>query len=81
MSSLIDADLRVYDVQGAGQRGIITKCLSSLSRDGFFMKRATTAEHSITNRTEANGKPKFFGLGAPKQQYPQQQYAQQGGRQ
>jgi len=61
------------DIKGAGQALIITKCLSSLGRDGFLLKRATTSEHSITNKTEGEKKPRFFGLGAPKQQYPQQQ--------
>lgn len=72
-----DYELRNNDVKGAGQAMIITKCLSSLGRDGFLIKRATTAEHSITNKTEGEKKPKFFGLGAPKQQY--QQYPQQQG--
>ncbi|WP_292378385.1 hypothetical protein [Methanosarcina sp. UBA289] len=36
---------------------------------------------SITNRTEDSKKPKFWGLGAPKQQYPQQSVPQQGARQ
>jgi hypothetical protein len=82
MSSQRDYELRQMDVKGAGQAIIITKCLESLGRDGFLLKRATTSEHSITNKTDSGAnKQKFFGLGAPKQQYPQQQYAQQGVRQ
>lgn len=80
MSSQRDHELRQMDIKGAGQALIITKCLSSLGRDGFLLKRATTSEHSITNKTEGEKKPRFFGLGAPKQQYPQQQQ-QQGVRQ
>lgn len=80
MGSQRDHELRSYDVKGAGQATIITKCLSSLGRDGFLIKRATTAEHNITNKTESSGKQKFWGLGAPRQQYPQQQ-VQQGVRQ
>lgn len=79
MSSQRDHELRQMDVRGAGQAIIITKCLESLGRDGFLLKRATTAEHTVTNRTEGDKKPKFFGLGAPKQQYSQQQYQQQQG--
>lgn len=82
MSSQRDYELRQMDVRGAGQAIIITKCLESLGRDGFLLKRATTSEHSITNKTDSGDKKqKFFGLGAPKQQYPQQQYVQQGARQ
>lgn len=79
MSSQRDHELRQMDVRGAGQAIIITKCLESLGRDGFLLKRATTAEHTVTNRTEGDKKPRFFGLGAPRQQYPQQQYQQQQG--
>lgn len=80
MSSQRDHELRQMDIKGAGQALIITKCLSSLGRDGFLLKRATISEHSITNKIEGEKKPRFFGLGAPKQQYPQQQQ-QQGVRQ
>ncbi len=79
MGSQRDHELRQMDVKGAGQAIIITKCLESLGRDGFLLKRATTAEHSITNRTDDGKKSKFWGLGAPRQQYPQQQYSQQQG--
>jgi hypothetical protein len=75
-----DHELRSNDVKGAGQAMIITKCLSSLGRDGFLIKRATTASHEFTQKTGEDKKPKFWGLGAPRQQYPQQQIPQ-GARQ
>lgn len=75
-SSQRDYELRLNDVKGAGQSMIITKCLSSLGRDGFLIKRATTAEHNITNRTETDKVKRFFGLGAPRQQQQPQQYQQ-----
>jgi len=82
MSSQRDHELRQMDVRGAGQAIIITKCLESLGRDGFLLKRATTSEHSITNKTDSGDKKqKFFGLGAPRQQQYQQYPQQQGVRQ
>lgn len=70
-SSLRDYELRIMDQKGSDQSSIISKCLSSLGRNGFLIKRATTASHEITNKTEDNKKTRFLGLGAPKQQ-PQQ---------
>ncbi|WP_048140537.1 hypothetical protein [Methanosarcina horonobensis] len=77
-SSLRDYELRALDLKGADQSSIISKCLSSLGKGGFLIKRATTASHEITNKTEENKKSRFFGLGSPKQQ--PQQIPQQGGR-
>nr|CAH2570343.1 unnamed protein product [uncultured archaeal virus] len=74
-SGLRDYELRIMDQKGADQSSIISKCLSSLGRGGFLIKRATTASHEITNKTEENKKTRFFGLGSPKQQ-PQQVQAQ-----
>jgi hypothetical protein len=77
-SGLRDYELRIMDQKGSDQSSIISKCLSSLGRGGFLIKRATTASHEITNKTEdQNKKSRFFGLGAPKQQ-PQQPQVQQG---
>ncbi|MDP4225231.1 MAG: hypothetical protein Q8910_02480 [Bacteroidota bacterium] len=78
-SSLRDYELRIQDQKGADQSSIISKCLSSLGRGGFLIKRATTASHEITNKTEES-KKRFFGLGAPKQQPQQVQVQPQQGR-
>jgi hypothetical protein len=76
---LRDFELRIQDQKGADQSSIISKCLSSLGKGGFLIKRATTASHEITNKTEdQNKKSRFFGLGAPKQQPQQPQQIQQG---
>lgn len=75
-SGLRDYELRIMDQKGSDQSSIISKCLSSLGRGGFLIKRATTASHEITNKNEDNNKKsRFFGLGAPKQQ-PQQSQPQ-----
>lgn len=74
-SGLRDYELRIMDQKGSDQSSIISKCLSSLGRGGFLIKRATTASHEITNKTEENKKTRFLGLGSPKQQ-PQQVQAQ-----
>lgn len=79
-SSLRDYELRIMDQKGSDQSSIISKCLSSLGRNGFLIKRATTASHEITQKTEDNKKTRFFGLGSPKQQ-PQQVQAQGRGTQ
>jgi len=77
-SGLRDFELRIQDLKGSDQSSIISKCLSSLGKGGFLIKRATTASHEITNKTEeSNKKSRFFGLGAPKQQ-PQQAQVQGG---
>lgn len=76
---LRDFELRIQDQKGSDQSSIISKCLSSLGKGGFLIKRATTASHEITNKTEdQNKKSRFFGLGAPKQQPQQPQQIQQG---
>lgn len=74
-SGLRDYELRIMDQKGADQSSIISKCLSSLGRGGFLIKRATTASHEITQKTEESKKTRFFGFGSPKQQ-PQQVQAQ-----
>lgn len=72
-----DYELRAQNLKGSGQIRIITKCLSSLGRDGFLIKRATTASHEITNKNISDSKKsRFFGIGSPKQQ-PQQPAPQQ----
>lgn len=75
-----DYELRAQNLKGSGQIRIITKCLSSLGRDGFLIKRATTASHEITNKNVSDDKKRrFLGIGAPKQQpQPQPQPQQQG---
>lgn len=81
MSSKRDFELRSIDVKGAGQGLIITKCLSSLGRDGFLIKRATTAEHNITNKMDvSSAKQRFLGIGGPRPQPNSPPYPQQGGR-
>ena len=77
-SGLRDFELRIQDQKGADQSNIVSKCLSSLGKGGFLIKRATTASHEITNKTEDQHKSRFFGLGAPKQQPQQPQQVQQG---
>lgn len=76
MSGLRDFELRAQDQKGSDQASIISKCLSSLGRNGFLIKRATSNTHEITNRTEDLKKSRFFGIGAPKQQQQQQQQTQ-----
>lgn len=78
VSGLRDYELRISEQKGQDQSNIISKCLSSLGRDGFLIKRATTASHEITNKTEEPKKSRFLGIGAPK---PQPQPQQQPGRQ
>lgn len=68
MSGFRDYELRKAEQKGTDQSSIVSKCLTSLGRDGFLLKRATTAEHTITNKTEGDKKSRFFGIGAPKQQ-------------
>lgn len=73
-----DHELRAMGIKGSGQVRIISTCLSSLGRDGFLLKRATTASHEITNKNiSSDKKSRFMGIGAPKPQ-PQQQQQQQG---
>lgn len=72
MGTLRDYELRKEDQKGSDQASIIAKCLSSLGKGGFLIKRATTSAHEITNRTEELKKSKFFGIGAPKQTAQQQ---------
>lgn len=75
-----DHELRAMDLKGSGQIRIITKCLSSLGRDGFLIKRATTASHEITNKNVSDDKKRrFLGIGSPKPQQPQQTVSQQQG--
>lgn len=76
---LRDYELRSRDISGADQAAIVSKCLSSLGKGGFLIKRATTNSHEVTNKTEqVNSKSRFLGIGAPKQQPQQQQQQQQG---
>lgn len=77
-SGLRDYELRIMDLKGSDQSSIISKCLSSLGRGGFLIKRATTASYETTSKTEESKKSRFFGLGAPKQQPQQPQQMQQG---
>lgn len=67
-----DYELRISEQKGTDQSNIISKCLSSLGRGGFLIRRATTASHEITNKTEEVKKPRFLGIGAKPQQQPQQ---------
>lgn len=80
MSGLRDHELRTRDLSGADQAAIVSKCLSSLGKGGFLIKRATTASHEITNKTEENKKSRFFGIGSPKQPQGQIQYQNPQGR-
>lgn len=72
-SSLRDNELRKRDLSGADQAAIVSRCLSSLGKNGFLIKRATTNSHEITNKSEDNKKSRFLGFGAPKEQQQQQQ--------
>lgn len=77
-SCLRDYELRERDISGADQAAIVSKCLSSLGKQGFLIKRATTNSHEVTTKnTEDKNKSRFFGIGAAKE--PQQQQTQQGG--
>lgn len=69
-----DYELSRLDQRGTDQSTIISKCLLSLGSQGFLIKRATTASHEITNKTEEPKKRGLFGIGSPKQtvQQPQQ---------
>ncbi|MDI9395801.1 MAG: hypothetical protein QM426_10505 [Euryarchaeota archaeon] len=74
MSCLRDNELRDRDISGADQAAIVSKCLSSLGKHGFLIKRATTNSHEISNKnTTENSKSRFFGIGANKE--PQQPQA------
>jgi hypothetical protein len=73
-----DYELRLSEQKGSDQSNIISKCLSSLGREGFLIKRATTASHEITNRTEETKKSRFLGIGQKPQPQQQQQQAQPG---
>lgn len=68
-----DYELRLSEQKGTDQSNIISKCLSSLGRDGFLIKRATTASHEVTTKTEEAKKSRFLGIGAKPQPQPQQQ--------
>lgn len=80
MSGLRDYELRYQDQKGVDQGAIISKCLSSLGRNGFLLKRATTNSHEITNKSEESKKNRLFGIGQPKQQQQQQQQQIPGSR-
>lgn len=75
-ASLRDYELRTRDLSGADQAAIVSRCLSSLGKQGFLIKRATTNSHEITNKTEESKKSRFLGFGAPKDQQQQQQIQQ-----
>lgn len=73
-SCLRDHELRTRDISGADQAAIVSKCLSSLGKQGFLLKRATTNSHEVTTKnTEDKTKSRFFGIGAQKEQPQQQQ--------
>src|SRR5512138_985937 len=62
-SCLRDYELRNRDISGADQAAIVSKCLSSLGKQGFLIKRGTTQSHEVTQKTEENKKSRFLGIG------------------
>ncbi|MCQ1534839.1 hypothetical protein FTO70_03860 [Methanosarcina sp. KYL-1] len=79
MSGKRDYELRQMDMAGADQTTIIAKCLTSLGRDGFLIKRATTASYKMESPDTDKKKSRFLGIGAPRQQSQPPAQQPQGG--
>jgi hypothetical protein len=71
MGTKRDYELRNLELKGSDQSQIVSKCLSSLGKNGFLLKRATTASHEFKNINDE--KKRWLNIGSRPQPQPQPQ--------